>query len=257
MNNNPSYQPREAWKNEPAKGTAVPTNNMEVGVTTSEPTTEKTTQWAMKVERRGGKGGWEELKHIGGSYFSEKLNELSKIGQQSLTAKQREAEEEDVIVEYKNNPMFSPDNEKVTFTDRIVFIATTFAFRAIALMLLNSAIHTRYITKFTQAFGYYFMIYSLLFVIWIAIVNIQQDNRLVGLLFYYVNTRYDSSIWFSRIGLHLVLQLLILPMPILLTPKFSSQSETDTFEQREHLYNTLTFFTFIIWFITSLIALRA
>ena len=206
-------------------------------------------------------GEMEEVKEMegmeGGSYFSDKINEINKINNQPLTGKQREAEEEDVIAEYKNNPTFSPDNEKVTFTDRIVFIATTFVFRAIALTLLNSAIQTRYISKFTQAFGYYFIIYSLLFIIWITIVNIPKDNHLVGLLFYYVNTRYDSSIWYSRIGVHLVLQLLILPMPILLTPKYSSQSETDTFEKREHLYNTLTFFTFIIWFITALVALRA
>ena len=203
-------------------------------------------------------GGFEELKRIGGSYFSEKLEELARIGENpKLLRKQREEAEDDVLLEYKNNPLYSSENEKATFTDRIVFIAMTFVFRTISLLLINTAIHSRYITKFRQAFGYYFLIYSLLFIIWVTIVNIPKDNILIGLLFYYVNARYDSSVWISRIGVHLAMQLLILPMPILLTPKFSSQSETDTFEKREHLYNTLSFFTLVIWIITSLVALRA
>jgi hypothetical protein len=198
------------------------------------------------------------IRQIGGSYFNERLNELNKIREKpDISRKEREAAEDDVVIEYKNNPLYSPDMEKANYTDRIVFIAVTFMFRAISLVLVQSAINTQFITTFNKAFTYYFLIYSILFIIWILIVNMRKDNHIVGLLFYYVNANYDSSIWLTRITVHLLLQLLVLPIPILLTPKFTSKTETDSFEKRERLYNTLTFFTFVIWIITSLVALRA
>jgi len=198
------------------------------------------------------------IRQIGGSYFNERLNELNKIREKpDISRKEREAAEDDVVIEYKNNPLYSPDMEKANYTDRIVFIAVTFMFRAISLVLVQSAINTQFITTFNKAFTYYFLIYSILFIIWILIVNMRKDNHIVGLLFYYVNANYDSSIWLTRITVHLLLQLLVLPIPILLTPKFTSNTETDSFEKRERLYNTLTFFTFVIWIITSLVALRA
>jgi len=198
------------------------------------------------------------IRQIGGSYFNERLNELNKIREKpDISRKEREAAEDDVVIEYKNNPLYSPDMEKANYTDRIVFIAVTFMFRAISLVLVQSAINTQFITTFNKAFTYYFLIYSILFIIWILIVNMRKESHIVGLLFYYVNANYDSSIWLTRITVHLLLQLLVLPIPILLTPKFTSNTETDSFEKRERLYNTLTFFTFVIWIITSLVALRA
>jgi hypothetical protein len=183
---------------------------------------------------------------------------LNKVREKpDITRKEREEAEDDVVIEYKNNPLYSPELEKATYTDRIVFVAVTFMFRAISLILVQSAISTQFINTFNKAFTYYFLIYSILFIMWVLIVNMRKDNHIVGLLFYYVNANYDSSVWLNRITVHLLLQLLILPIPILLTPRFTSKTEADSFEKRERLYDTLTFFTFVIWIITSLIALRA
>jgi uncharacterized protein YutE (UPF0331/DUF86 family) len=196
------------------------------------------------------------IHQIGGSYFGERLAELNKIkSTPNITRKAREAEEDDVVVEYKNNPLYSPDLEKVSFTDRLVFIAMTYAFRAITLTLLNSAIYTQYVNTFTKAFAYYFLIYSMIFIIWVLIVNMKREDYIPGLIFYYVNTNYDPTVWW-RLIIHIFIQALALPLPILLTPRYASKSETDTYEKRENLYNTLAFFTFVLWFITSLAALR-
>jgi hypothetical protein len=200
----------------------------------------------------------EVVRQIGGSYFSERLDELNNIMKKRGTVSMREREgmEDDVLLEYENNALYNPDLDKVTFTDKLVFIGMTFALRAITLVLLNSAIHSQYVKTFTQAFSYYFGIYTLLFLIWVMIVNLRKEDYIPGLLFYYVNANYDVLVW-KRVIIHIVIQALVLPLPILLTPRFAKTAETDTFEKRESMYNTLTFFTFVIWIITSLAALKA
>lgn len=200
----------------------------------------------------------EVVRQIGGSYFSERLDKLNDIMKQKdkIPMRDREGMEDDVVLEYENNALYNPDLDKVTFTDKLVFIGMTFALRAITLVLLNSAIHSQYVKTFTQAFSYYFGIYTLLFLIWVMIVNLRKEDYIPGLLFYYVNANYDVRVW-MRVGIHIVIQALVLPLPILLTPRFAKTAETDTFEKRESMYNTLTFFTFVIWIITSLAALKA
>jgi len=212
-----------------------------------------------KIGRGGSRGGepLDIIRQIGGSYFSKRLDELNVIMKKKGTIPVRDQEvmEDDVVLEYENNALYNPDLDKVTFTDKLVFIGMTFALRAITLVLLNSAIQTQYVKTFTQAFSYYFGIYTLLFLIWVMIVNLRKEDYIPGLMFYYVNANYDVLVW-KRIVIHIVIQALVLPLPILLTPRFAKTSETDTFEKRESMYNTLTFFTFVIWIITSLAALK-
>jgi hypothetical protein len=219
---------------------------------------EKAATEAEEIAPLGSKGGADLgsiIEQIGGSYFSERLTELNKIKDTATTRKEKERLEDDVVLEYKENPLYTPKLEQVSFTDRLVFIAMTYAFRAITLTLLNSAIQTQYVDTFTKAFGYYFGIYSMIFVIWVLIVNMRRQDYIPGLIFYYVNTNYDPTVWW-RLIIHLLIQALALPLPVLLTPRYGSKSETDTYEKRENLYNTLSFFTFVLWFITSLAALR-
>lgn len=203
----------------------------------------------------------ELLRQIGGTYFGEKTKELQAIEADKAkfaTARQKEAAEDDIVLEYKHDPIFSPENQIVTYTDRLIFIGMTFMFRAITLVMVNAAIQARFITTFNQAFGYYFLLYSTIFIIWVLLVNIRKNNLFVGMLFYYINANYDALVW-KRIGIHLLVQLLILPMPILIVDrsKHTDISQVDTYEKRDRMYSTLTFFTLVIWAITSIIALRA
>lgn len=198
----------------------------------------------------------------GGSWFGDKLKEFKTVddtfkAKVNSSIHEREEAEDDILQEYKNHPLYSPDNQKVTYTDRLVFIGITFMFRAIALFMIDWGINTKVIHGFQTGFFYYFIIYTLLFLIWVLLVNIRKNNLYFGMLFYYINANYDKSVW-TRIITHIALQLIILPIPLIVSDtSMASVSENDTFDKRERMLNTLSLFTLVIWGFTSVIALRA
>jgi hypothetical protein len=154
----------------------------------------------------------------------------------------------------ETDPIFAPSNVmKVSNTDRVIFIAMTFAFRSITLFLIEWGIHNRMITKFENAFLMYFVIYLSLFFMWVVLVNVNPKDVLFHSMFYYVNTDVEKA--FVRCAIHCAAQLLLLPLPFVLRDQQASKDAL-TFEERRSIISMLQRFTFFIWVLTSVIALR-
>jgi hypothetical protein len=159
--------------------------------------------------------------------------------------------------DWKNHALFSPEVEAVSMTDRIVFIAITYVFRAIALYLIQWSLHNRMITSFERAFWYYFFIYLSLFILLVMAVNIDTMNPALRMIFYYVNT--DISGGYVRIYVHCLAQLILILIPFILRESTSETSQAAaflSFEERQTVLSTLSRFTLFMWILTSAIALR-
>lgn len=192
------------------------------------------------------------LKQDGGggedSWFKAQLDKIT--GQDKDKAK-------DVYQEWKNHPIYSPEVEAVSMTDRIVFIAVTYAFRAITLYLIEWSLHNRMITSFEKAFWYYFFIYVSLFVLLAMLVNVQSTNPTLRMMFYYINT--DIRGGSLRIYVHCLAQLLLIIIPFILRETSSASGQAAaflSFEERRNVLSTLSQFTLFMWVLTSAIALR-
>jgi hypothetical protein len=185
----------------------------------------------------------------GGSYFSDKLQQLQ-------TAKNTK-EVEDVIDEVDTHPIYSEQFEKVSVTDRIIFIAVTFVIRGLVLFLVDWGIHSHMIGTFQRAFIIYMFAYVCIFVIWAMLVNAGEDgdNLFFRMMFYYVNWHNNG---FGRIIAHLAVQLFLLPIPFIVKERNlgSTGKPVLSYEERRAMYRTLSNFTFFIWILTSIIALR-
>lgn len=162
-----------------------------------------------------------------------------------------------LLQEWKDDPIYSPAVEAVSTTDRIVFIAVTYAFRAITLYLIEWSLHNRMITSFERAFWYYFFIYISMFILLVMIVNIQTENPALRMMFYYVNTDIKGGT--LRVYTHCLAQLLLIIIPFILRETSASTSQQPmylTFKDRQNIINTLSQFTLFMWILTSAIALR-
>jgi hypothetical protein len=162
-----------------------------------------------------------------------------------------------VFEEWKEHPIYSPDVEAVSTTDRIVFIATTYVFRAITLYLIEWSLHNRMITSFERAFWYYFFIYISMFILLVMVVNIQSESPVLRMMFYYINTDVKGGT--LRLYVHCLAQLVLIIIPFILRETSSSTSQTPmflTFEDRQNIMKTLSQFTLFMWILTSAIALR-
>lgn len=225
----------------------------------------KPTPGQLNVPSQAGGGYCEQ---DGGSYFSDKKKEfedLDKVVDSDKTKsdkdkkfkmrRDREMAEDDIILEYKNHPLYSPENQKVTYTDRLVFIGVTYVFRLVSLYMIEWGLNTKIIRSFHSGFLAYFAVYSLLFIIWVLLVNIPKNNLLVSMLFYYINANYDKSVY-KRAIVHLVIVSLILIVPLIVvdTPK-TDGTDTDTFDKKVRMNDTLNLFTLVIWIMTSAAAL--
>jgi hypothetical protein len=198
------------------------------------------------------------LKQGGGgasSWFKDQLNKFRT--QTNGVPKDDSATVKEVYQEWKNHPIYSPEVEAVSMTDRIVFIAVTYAFRAITLYLIEWSLHNRMITSFEKAFWYYFFIYVSLFVLLVMLVNVQSTNPTLRMMFYYINT--DIRGGSLRIYVHCLAQLLLIIIPFILRETSSATGQAAaflSFEERRNVLSTLSQFTLFMWVLTSAIALR-
>jgi hypothetical protein len=183
----------------------------------------------------------------GGTWYANKLNEFENAGKDGNYEEQKK-----IYDEWDNNPVYSSEIEKVSTTDRVVFIGMTFLFRVLTLYLVEWGINNRMITSFESSFWYYFIIYISFIILWSMLVNINKDEIVFHLLFYYINT--NNSKGMVRIIVHCAIQLLLLPIPFIL--KEVSSPMYLNFEQRRNVINTLSNYTLFIWILTSAIALR-
>ena len=201
----------------------------------------------LKYQQQGGAAAQAAVGDKGKTWYAKKMEAL----------REPKTNIADVYGEWKNHPIYSPDVEAVSTTDRIVFIAVTYAFRAITLYLIEWSLHNRMISSFEKAFWYYFFIYVSLFILLTMMVNIQTTSPALRMMFYYLNTDIPGGT--LRIYVHLIAQLLLIIIPFILRETSSSGSQTAaflTFDERQNILSTLSRFTLFMWVLTSAIALR-
>ncbi len=154
---------------------------------------------------------------------------------------------------YEEDPIIGPSTEAISVTDRVVFMAVTFAIRAIALFVIQWGLNTYMIRKFEQAFGLFFVVYTSIFLLWVLLVNTIQKDLVFRMVFYYVATDANG---YGRLIAHILVMLAFLPIPLLVRTK-DAQDPTEeelTFEKRRSIFRLLSMLTFFIWVITSMIA---
>lgn len=159
--------------------------------------------------------------------------------------------------EYEAHPIFTPENTRIVMADRVVFIAITFVFRGISLFLTEWAMNSFMIAGFQQAIVTYFIFYCGFFLLLVLLANSTNDVQVFRMAFYYVSTKPNG---FGRILLHLLVQLILLPVPFVVKESsiVSDATEaTDTsFAKRRSVMRVLSNFTLAIWILTSAIAIR-
>lgn len=190
------------------------------------------------------------------SKYSELLEEIVNQKQEKgLT----EREQENILTRYMHDPVISPDNMKITSTDRIIFIAGTFIIRSLSLFIVQWGVNTYMIQDFKKSFLFYVMSYIAIFMLWVLLTNASHEVKVFRLLFFYLCIKPHGL---GRIAVHMIIQLLLLPVPFLIndpsspiTPQAEQQTAL-TIEQRQDIIGTISNFTFLLWILTSIIALN-
>lgn len=154
--------------------------------------------------------------------------------------------------EIESDPNVTPEVIRITMNDRIMFIAVTFIIRIACLFLVDWMISVGMVTTFKDAFVYYVILYTLMFVFLTFVVS----NNEVGIqmLLYYIDVNKNG---YARIFLHLLFVAIFLPILYIVKDNalFALVKKT-AYEEKQRISQALSGFTFITWMITSLLALR-
>jgi len=152
---------------------------------------------------------------------------------------------------------FSPETMRATTTDRVVFIGMTFALRSFSLTFLEWALTNRMVNRTETAIVFYVCMYLLMFLLWVFIVNVGKRDLFLKVAFYFVNTQGPRGL--IRIVVHLCLQLLLLPIPFILQTvnQNSNTSSYLSFEERRRTLRLVGNLSFLMWMVSSIVALRA
>lgn len=183
------------------------------------------------------------------TYFQSIYDEL-------ITKKDDNSKQQEIVNRITDNPIYGEDTDKISTIDRVIFIAITFLFRGVALFITRMALNTYTIYSFKDAFAIYVGIYLSLFILLVILVN--TGNIIpVRLIFYYIDTKNNG--W-KRIIIHIILYIFLLIILVSLNA-FKSQNSlvndnhTYSMNQNAHnVYNTVSYFTTLSWFLTSVIA---
>jgi len=171
---------------------------------------------------------------------------------------------------YKNT--LNPDTLKITIADRIIFIVTTFILRYITLMIINWALNTNIINTFNRAFYIYCFIYLIFFIFITMIVNVIVYYPIMELfsninittipnLFYYFYIYTNGSM---RLILHICIIILLLFVPYIVNIdkikinwfEENNKNISYDYDKKNKINESISFFSFIIWILTSIIALK-
>jgi hypothetical protein len=181
------------------------------------------------------------------TYFQSIYDEL-------ITKKDDNSKQQEIVNRITDHPIYGEDTDKISTIDRAIFIAITFLFRGVALFITRLALNTYTIYSFKDAFAIYVGIYLSLFILLVILVN--TGNIIpVRLIFYYIDSKNNG--W-KRIIIHIILYIFLLIILVSLNA-FKSQdsllSDTYSMNQKAHnVYNTVSYFTTLSWFLTSVIA---
>lgn len=181
--------------------------------------------------------------------FMTQWNDISRVGIGSTTP--AVDQKRNLVTKFFGDPVISPNNLALTATDRVIFIAMTFVLRAVSMYIVEWSVNTYMVKSFQNAFKLYLVCYLSLFTLWVVMVNASK-MLFFKMLFYYVSTDPHGIV---RILVHVFVQLMILPVPLIVKTKgFEYTEEEYTYEQRRKTMSVLNNFTFFIWAITSIIA---
>jgi len=172
---------------------------------------------------------------------------------------------------YKNE--LNPNNLNITMIDRTIFIITTFIIRYISLVLIDWGLNTNIISSFHQAFYMYFIVYILFFIFITMIINVIVYYPVMELFsniniinipnyFYYFYIYTNGSL---RLLLHIFIIIIILFIPYVINMDkinlsfFNNNNNKNIsydYEKKNKINEAISFFSFIIWILTSIIALK-
>jgi len=150
----------------------------------------------------------------------------------------------------KSDDRFSFENKDVTATDRLIFIATSYVIRALSLFIVEWAVMTQFTNSFREAFFLYFGLYLVFFGILVGIVN-YGNSLFMKMLFYYIDGTDQSKGWY-RIIVHIVVQLLLLPIPFIISDQPENYLTDLSFSQRRTIIKSIENFSLFVWLIPVL-----
>jgi hypothetical protein len=170
---------------------------------------------------------------------------------------------------FQKVPRISPDRVEINMMDRGVFIGITFAIRMIALSLIYWSLNSNLVNNFQTAFIYYCIIYMIFFLFITALVNVifyypvtelftnLSLSTLPNLLYYF----YIHFNGYNRLILHIIILsiLMLIPFVLSLDKKFTEQYDINIsfdYKKKSEIYNSISNFSFVIWILTSVIALK-
>jgi len=192
-------------------------------------------------------GGYANLLQVAGA---EAITFYSNLEKDINNAEINKKDVNEIFQDYEDDPIFGLDTEKITGTDRAVFIGVTYVIRAVVLFILNWGINTNSVTNFEQAFILYFSCYVAIFLLIVFLIN--TDNLFFRLLIYYLDIKNNG---YGRIVLHIVIQLGLIPVIWLLKTNTDNLKVGD-FNSGQKLMNIISTYTFFIWVFSSIIAFQ-
>jgi len=171
---------------------------------------------------------------------------------------------------YKDN--LSPEFLEISMIDRAIFIASIFIIRQISLTFVDWGLNTNIINSFHRAFFMYSCIYLIFFIFIIMLVNVvvyypvmelfsnTTITKIPNYLYYY----YIYTNGFMRLIIHMLVIIILLFVPYLINMdkvKIFWFNETTKnisydYETKHNIYQSISLFSFIIWVLTSFIALK-
>ena len=180
-----------------------------------------------------------------------------KLGLLELELTNDDKNNDKIVKKYTESPFYSPNNEKVNMTDRLIFVVLTYIIRSLALFLVEWGIYTGYITDFNQAFGLYFGMYASILFLTLFLTNGKKDDMIFRLLFFYINTQSDDGRGVLRIIVHIFCILLLLPIPLVVREyREFKPKEILSFKEKSKLLNGIQTFSLYSWILTSVVAIN-
>lgn len=241
-------------KNLNAKMRENPYDNAKQIYLNKDDTTPKTNPLDTVIE--GGAGDLDEKtnldnslkKRIFGTTTPAAISQDGKIDESLITNEE--------IERYKKDPIFSPEIEKVTMTDRVIFIAATYIIRAISMFMLEWAVHTNFVNTFVKGFSLYFGVYICIFLLLYILTNAKEDDEIFRMIFYYIYTKSEDGQGVVRILLHLLCILMLIPIPFVVREYREFEKDSMTFVEKRTILNGVSRFTMYVWILTSIVALK-
>lgn len=166
--------------------------------------------------------------------------------------------------EIRTNPLIIDKKLDVTLSDKFIFIGITFVLRVTSLFIIEWALNANVVNNFFYALIGYCCFYILLFLFLVFLVNVifyypvlelYTDYSIVDFpnMLYYLYVYNDG---YYRILIHLAIISLLLILPFILDFNNIEQDIKYDYKKKQEILTSISNFSFIIWILTSLIAIK-